>query len=254
MPRYYTEQIAAIDGVEVVAPQNWFGGIYIDNRPEHFFSRFAVEPDTIFNLYREFEIPQDQYEAFANDRQGMAIGARTAERVGLKIGQRITIQGDIYPFDLKLTIRAIFHGPNDDWSFFHQKYLEESLPPEWGGMVGFFGIRAASRKYAATALEIVGLGDRLDHYPRQLSGGQEQRVAIARALLTDPKILLADEPTGDLDAASAKDILEILTVLNRDHGKTVIMVTHEPGAAKYAHVVRHLEKGNLLPEGQLTEA
>lgn len=114
--------------------------------------------------------------------------------------------------------------------------------------------KTARRKHAATALEIVGLSDRLDHYPRQLSGGQEQRVAIARALVTDPKILLADEPTGDLDAASAKDILEILTVLNRDHGKTVVMVTHDPHAAKYAHVVRHLEKGDLLPEGQLPEA
>lgn len=114
--------------------------------------------------------------------------------------------------------------------------------------------KAARRKNAATALEIVGLSDRLDHYPRQLSGGQEQRVAIARALVTDPKILLADEPTGDLDAASAKDILEILTVLNRDHGKTIVMVTHDPQAAKYAHVVRHLEKGDLLPEGQLPEA
>jgi len=114
--------------------------------------------------------------------------------------------------------------------------------------------KAARRKNAATALEIVGLSDRLDHYPRQLSGGQEQRVAIARALVTDPKILLADEPTGDLDAASARDILEILTVLNRDHGKTIVMVTHDPHAAKYAHVVRHLEKGDLLPEGQLPEA
>ncbi len=114
--------------------------------------------------------------------------------------------------------------------------------------------KAARRKHASTALEIVGLSDRLDHYPRQLSGGQEQRVAIARALVTDPKILLADEPTGDLDAASAKDILEILTVLNRDHGKTVVMVTHDPQAAKYAHVARHLEKGDLLPAGQLPQA
>jgi putative ABC transport system ATP-binding protein len=114
--------------------------------------------------------------------------------------------------------------------------------------------KAARRKHAGTALEIVGLGDRLDHYPRQLSGGQEQRVAIARALVTDPNILLADEPTGDLDAASAKDILEILTVLNRDHGKTIVMVTHDPHAAKYAHVVRYLEKGDLLPAGQLPEA
>ncbi len=100
--------------------------------------------------------------------------------------------------------------------------------------------------HAQTALELVGLSDRLDHYPRQLSGGQEQRVAIARAIVTDPKILLADEPTGDLDAASAKDVLDILTRLNADHGKTVIMVTHDPHAAEYAHVIRHLEKGDLL--------
>ena len=106
--------------------------------------------------------------------------------------------------------------------------------------------RKQRREHAATALDLVGLSDRLDHYPRQLSGGQEQRVAIARAIVTDPKILLADEPTGDLDAASAKDVLEILTQLNADHQKTVIMVTHDPNAAEYAHVVRHLEKGDLL--------
>ena len=106
--------------------------------------------------------------------------------------------------------------------------------------------RHERQAHARTALELVGLSDRLDHYPRQLSGGQEQRVAIARAIVTDPKILLADEPTGDLDAASAKDVLEILTSLNADHGKTVIMVTHDPHAAEYAHVIRHLEKGDLL--------
>ena len=144
MPTYYTEQIEAISGVEVVVPQNWFGGIYIDSRPEHFFSRFAVDPQRIFALHPEYEVPPDQLEAFINDRQGMAIGSTTAERVGLKLGQRITIQGDIYPFDIEVTIRAIFRGPSDDATFFHQKYLEESLPQEWGGMVGFFGILASS--------------------------------------------------------------------------------------------------------------
>lgn len=102
------------------------------------------------------------------------------------------------------------------------------------------------RDHARTALEVVGLGDRLDHYPRQLSGGQEQRVAIARAIVTDPAIVLADEPTGDLDAASAKQILEILTQLNQQHGKTIVMVTHDPHAAAYAHRSRYLEKGDLL--------
>ena len=106
---------------------------------------------------------------------------------------------------------------------------------------------------ARTALDIVGLSDRVDHYPRQLSGGQEQRVAIARAIVTDPAIILADEPTGDLDAASAKEALTILSLLNEKHGKTIIIVTHDPHAAKFAHKTRYLEKGDLLPEGQLPE-
>ena len=101
--------------------------------------------------------------------------------------------------------------------------------------------------HVLTALKLVGLEDRIDHYPRQLSGGQEQRVAIARAIVTDPTLLMADEPTGDLDAHSADEILDILTRLNRDFKKTIIMVTHDPRAAHHATVVRHLEKGQLLP-------
>jgi putative ABC transport system ATP-binding protein len=105
------------------------------------------------------------------------------------------------------------------------------------------------RSHAGKALELVGLGDRLQHFPRQLSGGQEQRVAIARAIVTDPEIILADEPTGDLDAQSAKDVLTILTELNQHHGKTIVMVTHDPHAAQYAHRTRYLEKGSMLREG-----
>ena len=107
--------------------------------------------------------------------------------------------------------------------------------------------RAERRAHAEAALALVGLADRMDHRPRQLSGGQEQRVAIARALVTDPVLLLADEPTGDLDAKSAQEILAILGRLNRDFGKTIVMVTHDPRAAKSASVVRHLDKGVLLP-------
>ncbi len=106
-------------------------------------------------------------------------------------------------------------------------------------------------EHAETALKLVGLGDRLRHLPKQLSGGQEQRVAIARAIVTDPDLILADEPTGNLDAAAAEDVLTMLTRLNRDFGKTIIMVTHDPHAAKFAKTVRHLEKGQLLPEGSL---
>lgn len=101
------------------------------------------------------------------------------------------------------------------------------------------------REHVASALELVGLKERMDHYPRQLSGGQEQRVAIARAIVTDPTILVADEPTGDLDKQSATEILDLLTQLNRDDHKTIVMVTHDPRAAEHAHVQRHLDKGEL---------
>ena len=104
-------------------------------------------------------------------------------------------------------------------------------------------------EHATTALKLVGLGDRLGHFPRQLSGGQEQRVAIARAIVTDPALILADEPTGNLDATSAEDILSLLSRLNKEHGKTIVMVTHDPHAARFATKVRHLEKGAMLAEG-----
>ncbi|MGH7246583.1 MAG: ABC transporter ATP-binding protein [Pseudomonadota bacterium] len=105
-------------------------------------------------------------------------------------------------------------------------------------------------EHAETALKLVGLGDRMGHLPRQLSGGQEQRVAIARAIVTDPDLILADEPTGNLDAASAEEVLTLLSRLNKEFGKTIVMVTHDPHAARFASKVRHLDKGELLPEGQ----
>ena len=103
------------------------------------------------------------------------------------------------------------------------------------------------RDHVMTALNLVGLGDRVHHLPKQLSGGQEQRVAIARAIVSDPTLLLADEPTGDLDSQSATEVLEVLKRLNQEFHKTIVMVTHDPHAASYAHVTRHLEKGMLLP-------
>jgi len=101
------------------------------------------------------------------------------------------------------------------------------------------------RERALTALRIVGLADRSKHYPRQLSGGQEQRVAIARAIVTDPAVLVADEPTGDLDSKSAEEILDLMQTFNREFVKTIVMVTHDPRAASRAHTQRHLDKGVL---------
>jgi putative ABC transport system ATP-binding protein len=110
--------------------------------------------------------------------------------------------------------------------------------------------KAERRKRAALALKVVGLADRANHYPRQLSGGQEQRVGIARAIVTDPTLLLCDEPTGDLDRKSGDEILDLLQTLNRQHGKTIVMVTHDPRAADRATRTLHLEKGVLLGEAQ----
>lgn len=107
--------------------------------------------------------------------------------------------------------------------------------------------RAERTDHVKTALRLVGLSDRMDHYPRQLSGGQEQRVGVARAIVTDPTMILADEPTGNLDRESAADILALLGRLNRELGKTIVMVTHDPHAAEWAQVTRHLEKGVLEP-------
>jgi putative ABC transport system ATP-binding protein len=106
--------------------------------------------------------------------------------------------------------------------------------------------KSQRRRHVETALTLVGLGDRMKHYPRQLSGGQEQRVAIARAFVTDPTFLLCDEPTGDLDRKAAEEILDLLTKLEAEHGKTILMVTHDPLAAERADIVLHLDKGVLV--------
>ena len=112
--------------------------------------------------------------------------------------------------------------------------------------------KSRRRFQVETALSLVGLADRMKHYPRQLSGGQEQRVAIARAIVTDPTFLLADEPTGDLDRKSADEILDLITALSKEHGKTILMVSHDPRAAERADVVLHLEKGALVEAGTTT--
>src|SRR5438094_1089803 len=153
----------------------------------------------------------------------------------------------------ELNDREIAHWRNENVGFIFQQF---NLIPVLTAIenvelpLKLTNLKKAERmEHAATALKLVGLGDRLHHFPRQLSGGQEQRVAIARAIVTDPALILADEPTGNLDAASAEDILSLLSRLNKEHGKTIVMVTHDPHAARFASKVRHLEKGAMLAEG-----
>jgi putative ABC transport system ATP-binding protein len=107
---------------------------------------------------------------------------------------------------------------------------------------------AQRKRNAEIALQLVGLGDRTKHKPNELSGGQQQRVAIARAIVSDPTLLICDEPTGDLDRQSAEEILGLLQLLNREHGKTIVMVTHDPKAAEYASHTLHLDKGTLVEQ------
>src|SRR5688572_8449870 len=150
----------------------------------------------------------------------------------------------------ELSDRAIAHWRNENVGFIFQQF---NLIPVLTAIenvelpLKLTNLKKAERiEHAATALKLVGLGDRMGHYPRQLSGGQEQRVAIARAIVTDPALILADEPTGNLDAASAQEVLTILSKLNKDFGKTIVMVTHDPHAAQSATKTHHLEKGALV--------
>jgi putative ABC transport system ATP-binding protein len=150
----------------------------------------------------------------------------------------------------ELSDRQIAHWRNENVGFIFQQFnlipvltaLENVELP-----LKLTNLKKAERlRHAETALKLVGLGDRMNHFPRQLSGGQEQRVAIARAIVTDPALILADEPTGNLDAGSAQEVLTILSRLNKEYGKTIVMVTHDPHAAQFASRTCHLEKGELL--------
>ncbi|MBL8178689.1 MAG: ABC transporter ATP-binding protein [Bryobacterales bacterium] len=156
-------------------------------------------------------------------------------------------------------LRALSRGEIDEWRNAHVGFVFQSfnLIPVLTALENVeLPLKLTSLKkkerleHAETALKLVGLGDRVHHFPKQLSGGQEQRVAIARALVTDPDIILADEPTGNLDAASANEVLSLLHRLNQEYGKTIVMVTHDPHAARFATKVRFLDKGELLEDGK----
>ncbi len=142
LPEYYGERIRAVEGVEEVCIFTWFGGVYIDRRPEHMLPLVAVESDKIFRVRTESTLPPEQLAAFVRDRQGLALGRAVANRLGLKLGQRLTVQGDVYPVDLEFVVRAIYEGPDDIDAYFHWQYLQESLPRSYKGQVTAFSVRA----------------------------------------------------------------------------------------------------------------
>lgn len=145
MPQFYREKIVELPGVKVAEIEDWFGGKYIDDRPEHMFARFAVEPSKHFLLRGEMQMPEDQKKAFLNERTACIVGRTLAVKQNFHVGQKIVIQGDIYPFNLELFVRGIFDAPeNDEVLYFNRDYLEESLPVGRRGTAGMIYVLADS--------------------------------------------------------------------------------------------------------------
>jgi putative ABC transport system permease protein len=144
MPAFYREKIRAIPGVVAVAPNNWFGGLYLDDKPEHFFAQFGTDPEEIFKIFTDFQIPPEQLAAWQHDRAGVVVDHTLVKKFGWKLGDRIVLKGTIYPVDLELTIRGIYTAPQPtDSVYFNQTYVEEAVPFA-KGRAGTFAILADS--------------------------------------------------------------------------------------------------------------
>ena len=141
LPQYYGDRIRQVEGVAEACIFHWFGGTYIDRRPENMLPLMAVEPDKVFRIRTESILQPDQLEAFQRDRQGLALGKAVARRLRLQLGDRIIVQGDVYPVDLELYVRAIYEGPDDLEAYFHWEYLQQSLSPGQRGEVSTFSVR-----------------------------------------------------------------------------------------------------------------
>jgi putative ABC transport system permease protein len=149
LPSYYREKIRAVPGVVAVVPFDWFGGTYIDDKPEHTFGQLGTDPEEFFQVYRDEFMPADQIAAWQHDRQGVIVDTTLALRFGWKVGDRIILKRNVYPVDLELNIRGIFHTTPDDLSiYFNSKYLEEAVPSA-NGKAGLYGILAASPQDAS---------------------------------------------------------------------------------------------------------
>ncbi len=144
MPAFYREKIRAVPGVVAVAPNNWFGGLYLDDKPEHFFAQFGTDPEEIFKIFTDFQIPPDQLAAWQHDRAGVVVDQTLVKKFGWKLGDRIVLKGTIYPVDLELTIRGIYTAPQPtDSVYFNQTYVEEAVPFA-KGRAGTFAVLADS--------------------------------------------------------------------------------------------------------------
>ena len=149
LPEYYGDRIRDMEGVEEVCIFDYYQGTYIDSRPENMFPRSAVDAEKVFKIRTESIVEPDQLRAFLQDRQGMAVGKAVADRVGLQLGQRVYLKGDIYPVDLELYVRAIYTGPDDIEAYFHREYLQQSLPERMRGDVMMFSVRVETPDDAA---------------------------------------------------------------------------------------------------------
>ncbi len=148
LPEYYGDRIRELPGVDEVCIFDYYQGTYIDNRPENMFPRSAVDADKVFKIRTESIVEPEQLAAFLADRQGMAVGQAVAERVGLELGDRVALKGDLYPVDLELYVRAIYSGPDDIEAYFHREYLQQSLPESLRGRAMMFSVRVAAPEQA----------------------------------------------------------------------------------------------------------
>jgi putative ABC transport system permease protein len=176
LPGFYREKIRAIPGVEAVIPVSWFGGIYKDNKPENFFAQFATDPEEFFKVYSDFAMPADQISTWQHDRQGVIVDATLANKYGWKIGDRIVLKGNIYPVDLELYVRGIFHSNPDNQSvYFNAKYLEESVA-FFKGTAGTFGVLADSP--ADVSKVAVAIDDMFHNSPQPTKAESEKAFGL----------------------------------------------------------------------------
>ena len=155
LPEYYGDRIRGVPGVAEVCIFDYYQGTYIDNRPKHMFPRSAVDAERVFKIRTESIVEPDQLAAFLEDRQGMAVGKSVADRVGLELGDRVFLKGDIYPVDLELYVRAIYTGPDDIEAYFHREYLQQSLPRSLRGEAMMFSVRVRSPADAAPVAKAI---------------------------------------------------------------------------------------------------